>query len=182
MANSFAHFRPRQRPPRSGRALPSPLPDSLVSYIQAAEASIGEGFKGITTDGRIVPGLFPIQSTGVSTQPIKDAVDAFLASLSSEQRAKTLFPVDGDEWRRWSNIHLYVMRHGASLDEMSPAQREHALAVLRQSLSPRGFETARDVMKLNETIAEITGRFEEYGEWLYWLSVMGTPSTDEPWG
>src|SRR5262245_46303023 len=182
MASSFSHFRPRQRPPRSGRALPSPLPDTLVSYIQGADASIGEGFRGVTTDGQVVPGLFPIQRTGVSMRPIKDAVEAFLAALSPEQRAKTVFPVDSDEWRRWSNIHLYVMRHGAPLDELSPAQREQALGVLRQSLSARGFETARDVMKLNETIAEITGRFEEYGEWLYWLSVMGTPSGDEPWG
>jgi hypothetical protein len=37
-------------------------------------------------------------------------------------------------------------------------------------------------MRLNETIAEITGRPEEYGEWLYWLSMMGTPSADQPWG
>jgi hypothetical protein len=37
-------------------------------------------------------------------------------------------------------------------------------------------------MKLNEAIREITGRDEEYGEWLYWLSVMGTPSDDAPWG
>jgi len=27
-----------------------------------------------------------------------------------------------------------------------------------------------------------TERDDEYGEWLYWLSVMGTPSADEPWG
>src|SRR5262249_36564143 len=36
--------------------------------------------------------------------------------------------------------------------------------------------------KLNEYIGEITGKWEEYGEWLYWLSIMGTPSADEPWG
>jgi hypothetical protein len=53
---------------------------------------------------------------------------------------------------------------------------------LRESLSACGFQTARDIMRLNETIAEITGRPEEYGEWLYWVSVMGTPSAEEPWG
>src|SRR5919199_662126 len=37
-------------------------------------------------------------------------------------------------------------------------------------------------MRLNETIAEITGRFHEYGEWLYWLSVFGEPSASQPWG
>ncbi len=150
--------------------------------MQAGEASVAEPFKGITAEGSIVPGLFPIQHTGVPTQPIKDAADAFLASLSAQQQATARFPVDSDAWRRWSNIHIYVMRHGVSLDEMSPTQRDQALALLRESLSPTGFETARDVMKLNETIGEITGRPEEYGEWLYWLSVLGTPSSNEPWG
>lgn len=37
-------------------------------------------------------------------------------------------------------------------------------------------------MRLNHVIGEVTGRWEEYGEWLYWLSVMGTPSATGPWG
>ncbi len=37
-------------------------------------------------------------------------------------------------------------------------------------------------MKLNELVRVITGSDEEYGEWLYWLSLLGTPSADEPWG
>jgi hypothetical protein len=74
------------------------------------------------------------------------------------------------------------MRHGMPLDELTPGQRDLALAVLRASLSPMGFEVARDVMRLNDVIRVITGRDEEYGEWLYWLSIMGTPSADGPWG
>ncbi len=38
-------------------------------------------------------------------------------------------------------------------------------------------------MKLNHTLAELNNNnFEEYGEWLYHLTVMGTPSATEPWG
>jgi hypothetical protein len=37
-------------------------------------------------------------------------------------------------------------------------------------------------MRLNETLAELTQRPEEYGEYLYWITVMGTPSATEPWG
>jgi hypothetical protein len=74
------------------------------------------------------------------------------------------------------------MRHGVSLDEMSPAQRDRALGLVRESLSAQGFQTARDVMRLNELVLAITGSQAEYGEWLYWLSVMGTPSADGPWG
>jgi hypothetical protein len=41
----------------------------------------------------------------------------------------------------------------------------------------------RDIMRLNHTLGELNGNnFEEYGEWLYWITVMGTPSATEPWG
>ena len=40
---------------------------------------------------------------------------------------------------------------------MSPSQRDAALELLRVSLSVRGFETARNVMKLNEVLGGITG-------------------------
>ena len=130
----------------------------------------------------LAPGLFKIEKTGVSTKPIRAAADALLASLGPQERAASAFSVDTDAWRRWSNIHPFVMRHGVCLDTMSPTQRERALALLQASLSAQGFETARGVMKLNEAIREITGRDDEYGEWLYWLSIMGTPSDDAPWG
>ena len=56
------------------------------------------------------------------------------------------------------------------------------LALVRESLSASGFATARNVMKLNDHIRELTGRPEEYGEWHYWLSVFGAPVEDQPWG
>jgi hypothetical protein len=37
-------------------------------------------------------------------------------------------------------------------------------------------------MRLNDLVRHITGNAEEYGEWLYWFSVMGQPSAGEPWG
>jgi Protein of unknown function (DUF3500) len=151
-------------------------------YLEKSLAAAAEPFKGITTDGIVIPGLFSIEKTGVPTASIKQAVENFLDSLNQEQRAKTFFPVDTIEWRRWSNIHPTLMRHGMPLFEMSDAQRDRAFALLRESLSAEGFQTARDVMRLNETVMEMTGRLAEYGEDLYWMSIMGKPSATEPWG
>ena len=151
-------------------------------YLEKSLAAAAVPFKGITTDGIVIPGLFSIEKTGVTTQPIKEAAENFLGSLGSEQRSKTQFPVDTVEWRRWSNIHPTLMRHGMPLFEMSDTQRDRAFALLRESLSAEGFQTARDVMRLNETVMEMTGRLAEYGEDLYWLSIMGQPSATEPWG
>jgi hypothetical protein len=172
----------RQRTPVSARARPAELTPQLQKYVETGEALIAEPFKGIIAGGSVAPGLFPLKKTGVSTRQITDAARAFVDSLSEPQRERALFPLESDAWRRWSNIHPFLMRHGVSLDEMIAAQRERALALLRESLSTQGFKTARDVMRLNELVLAITGRQAEYGEWLYWLSIMGLPSFDGPWG
>ena len=50
------------------------------------------------------------------------------------------------------------------------------------ALSAKGLTLTRDVMRLNETLAELKNNFDEYGEGRYWITVMGTPSETEPWG
>ena len=145
------------------------------------QKGLAEPFRGLSTDGVVTPGLFPIRSTGVSTQPVRVAAAAFLAALSPEQRAKTQFAVDDPEWRKWMNQHFYV-RQGTAFKDMADAQRVAALDLLRASLSAKGLQLSRDIMHLNQTLAELTNNFTEYGEGLYWLTVMGQPSKDEPWG
>jgi Protein of unknown function (DUF3500) len=148
----------------------------------AERSGLAEPFKGVTADGTPVPGLFPVRSTGVSTAPVKAAADAFLASLTSEQRTKASFGVDDPEWRKWMNQHFYV-RQGVGFNEMSEAQREAAFGLLRASLSAKGLTLTRDIMRLNHTLGEMNDNdFVQYGEWLYWITLMGTPSATEPWG
>jgi hypothetical protein len=149
---------------------------------EAEDRGLAESFQGVTTDGTIIPGLFPIHSTGGSTAPVRQAAEAFLATLTPEQRAKTVFTVDDPEWRKWMNQHFYL-RQGTSFKEMTEAQRKAAFALLRASLSAKGLQQSRDIMRLNHTLGELNNNnFEEYGEWLYWITVMGMPSDKEPWG
>jgi hypothetical protein len=104
--------------------------------------------------GRWSPVFFSLQQTGISTKPIKDAADAFIASLTAAQQKVAPHPIDSQEWRKWTNWEQYPLRHGVSLDQMSPSQRDAARELLRVSLSVRGFETARNVMKLNEVLGK----------------------------
>ncbi|MGE0133083.1 MAG: DUF3500 domain-containing protein [Blastocatellales bacterium] len=148
----------------------------------AENRGLAEPFKGVTTDGNVVQGLFSTRSTGVSTAPVRKAADAFLASLTTDQRARTTFAVDDSEWRKWMNQHFYV-RQGVGFKEMTEQQRETAFGLLRASLSAKGLKLTRDIMRLNHTLGELNNNnFEEYGEWLYWITVMGEPSDKEPWG
>lgn len=142
---------------------------------------LAEPYKGITTNGTVEPGLFPLHSTGVSTEPVRNAAERFLASLTKEQRDRTMFPIDDPEWRKWMNQHFYV-RQGVSLKEMTETQRAAAFGLLSASLSARGMKLTRDIMKLNETLAELSDDHEFLGEWFYYFTVMGKPSATEPWG
>jgi len=177
---------PPSQPPSQSAAQPAPTAESFRDRARQMSASaeakgLAEPFKGVTTDGTVASGLYSITSTGVSTNPVRAAAQAFLDALSSDQRKKTTFPVDDPEWRKWMNQHFYV-RQGVGFDEMSESQREAAFGLLRASLSARGLTLTRDIMRLNHTLGELTDNFVEYGEWLYWITVMGTPSATEPWG
>lgn len=144
-------------------------------------ASLAEPFRGITSGGKKENGLFKIESTGVTTKPVVDAAKALLKQLSDDQALKTMFPVDDIEWRSWDNRHFYK-RRGVGFDEMDEQQRDLAFGLLKASLSAKGLQKSKDIMKLNGTLAELCNNFDEYGEWLYWITIMGEPSETKPWG
>jgi len=169
----------RPAPPRIDEsAVSKPLQDLFASWRKSLE----ESFKGITATGELAAGLFPIRKTGASVQPVIDAANAFLASLDARQKAAVRFPVDGEVWRHWSNIHRNLMRHGLCFADLSETQRELGYALLRGALGPRAYDTARNAMRLNETLAEMTALPLEFGEFFYWISFFGEPSADAPWG
>ncbi|MES2888127.1 MAG: DUF3500 domain-containing protein [Pseudomonadota bacterium] len=149
--------------------------------LEAEARGLSEPFRGVTSDGEVIADLFKIGSTGVTTAPIREAAAAFLVSLEPEQRAKTTFPVDDIEWRKWMNPHFYV-RQGVNFGELTAEQRAAAIHMMRASLSAKGLQQSQDIMRLNHTLGELTGKFDEYGEAHYHLTVMGTPSSDQPWG
>jgi hypothetical protein len=182
MSTAMPTFGVRQRNPFSARHLPSPVPPMAAQLLARADAETAAPYTGITVDGRPSAGLFPLGATGVSTESLGAAAQRFLADLTAAQLDKTQFPVEDPAWQHWSNVHAFIMRHGLLLEELDPALQEKALDVMRAALSERGFATARDIMKLNFSIGEITQRWDEYGEWLYWLSLFGRPSLEQPWG
>ena len=150
--------------------------------IDAEKTGLAEDFRGLTTDGKVQPGLFPIRSTGVSTGPVRKAAKEFLAALTEPQRTKTKFAVDDIEWRKWMNQDFYV-RQGVSFMEMSEPQKQKAFGLLKASLSAKGLQLSKDIMRLNYTLGELNNNdFVRYGEWQYWITIMGDPAGNGPWG
>src|SRR5512146_3104931 len=141
MTATFTGLEPRIKPEVSARDLSSQLNERTKGMREAGDASVAQPFHGITEHGVMTEGLYSIKPTGISTRPIKAAAEAFLASLG-DKRSDAMFPVDSDAWRRWSNVHMFLMRHGVCMEQMTERQKEDALILMRQTLSAAGYESA----------------------------------------
>ena len=172
----------RARNPLPARTRLTQLPPRLKPFLDAREALLQAPLEGIIAGAERRTGLYPLSATGVSTQSLVDAASEFLQGLTPQQRDQATFAVDATEWRTWLNVHMNVYRHGILLETLDTPGRERALKLMRETLSARGFRQARDIMRINEFLVELTGSQEEYGEWPYFISIFGTPSRSEPWG
>jgi hypothetical protein len=121
---------------------------------------------------------------GADSPPkIASAANAFLSTLDQKQRQAVLFAFDDDRQRvRWSNLPVgAVRRAGLSMGELSAAQRSAALSLVSSALSRRGFEKVRQIMEADETVQHNEGGNPMFGEDLYYISILGTPSPTQPW-
>jgi hypothetical protein len=181
MAGETARFGLRLRGPVPA-VRPFDLPPGLKAMLDRGQVALAEPFRGIAGPSGIVPGLFARDRTGHSLVSLEEVARSFLAVLTPAQRKSARFAIDDEAWRHWSNIHPWLMRHGVCMADLDGDAREQALALMREALSAAGYRSARDIMRLNEHMLEVTGRAEEYGEWFYWVSIFGEPAPGQPWG
>ena len=68
------------------------LTRSRETSARMEKTGLAEPFKGITTNGAVVPNLFSVRSTGVSTEPVRNAAAAFLnrSTTGSARRRRSL--------------------------------------------------------------------------------------------
>lgn len=176
----------------SSSAAASGTPDGMPSGAPSGGPGGGMGpgasevkytdFTGLTTDGKVVDGLYPIHSTGVSTDEVVKAAQDFLDGLSTKERRSATFDVDDDEWLAWSNVDGY-QREGVRMGDITAEQRDLGYALLGAALSADGLTQTRNIMKLNAFLGDYSGgNRETLTEGAYFFTFMGTPSTTKPWG
>lgn len=152
-------------------------------FSQGLAESLAQPYVGVVTSEGKQEGLFPVISTGVSTEPLVSAAAVFLESLSNIHLAKVQFAIDDPEWRNWSNVDVGIFpRYGLSLEEMSAQQKQAAWNLITSSLSVRGVENVRSIMKTEQRLLEMNKEPIRYGEEKYYLTIMGIPDDKEPWG
>ncbi len=188
MESAFRKFLPPPPPgalPRSYRdaagsldALPPPVRELVEMWRQLRDQEM----RGICADGSIQQGLFSLATCGAPTHPAAAAARRWLGMLSAEQRAAVTRPVDAHEWHNWDNTPMVLRAGLVELYDLGEAQKRAALDVLRASLSPEGYELARNLMRLNAFLGDIVGQPNIMREWDYALTIFGEPSESEPWG
>ena len=87
-----------------------------------------------------------------TTADIVRAANAFLSSLTTDQRQKVLYAFDDAEQRaRWSNFPTgFVLRGGISLKQMSAPQRDAAMKLLGTVLSPMGLAKVNEIREADD--------------------------------
>ncbi|MFV2198655.1 DUF3500 domain-containing protein [Nocardiopsis sp. LOL_012] len=184
-----------------GAVGPQPVPTSrarrgartLCSAVLAVWAGAATGCE---VDGEaLLKGREPSPETEIdgnaNTAEVVAAADAFLSTLSGEQRSEALHEFR-DEAKRtgWSYVPFdYLRRNGLALADMDGEQREAALSVMRAALSEQGFRQLQGIRAADARLASIQESREdeddggaspeaegpEYGADLYAIAFFGEP-------
>lgn len=116
------------------------------------------------------------------------AAQAFLGSLTPEQKEKATFAFDNKERFNWNftpqqDAERRATRKGLPLEDMSAAQKQKALELVRAGTSREGDETAKVIMSLEAILRdqEAKGKMVRNPEW-YFFTIFGTPSKTGSWG
>ncbi len=127
----------------------------------------------------------PNPTTQQSTGQIAAAAKTFLGTLAVAQRGKVLFDFkDEAQRKRWSNLPSGIFqRQGLRMGDLSPAQRDAAMAILAAALSPRGYEKILQIVKADEELknSDGGGGRPNFGADEYYIALLGQPSETEPW-
>ena len=114
------------------------------------------------------------------TQEMVEATNAFVSSLSVQQRNNGIYAFEDEERFNWHFIPRD--RKGIPFRSMNDSQRAAAQNVLQTFFSAKGYQRAEAVRSLESVLAEIevNGRFDRDPE-LYFLTIFGTPGLDSNW-
>ena len=143
-------------------------------------------FRGVTEDGTLRQGLYPLTPAEPGEQaPVAAmvaAARALLAALTEEDRARISYPVDAVEWQTWANPEFMQFDTGLRLEHRSSEVQDRAMALVQASLSPAGFELTRAMMRINGFLGEVVGLETVLNEFSYNLALYGDPDLRAPWG
>lgn len=159
-------------------------PPWLFELTQAWAELYAEPFKGVTSKGSIIEGLFTVQNEGADVGRATQAAKELLQKLSAEEKKKVGHAINAKEWRAWSNPEILLRPFGLRLEEVPESTAEAILSVMEQSLSPEGYQKALAAMRINHFLGEVVGLPQIMNKYSYNFLLFGYPSefSESPWG
>jgi hypothetical protein len=112
------------------------------------------------------------------------AAEAYLATLSAEQRQQSVIPYESAQRLDWHFIPK-PHRKGLQIKDMNPQQRQAAHALLKAGLSHVGYDKAVEIMALEIVLHELE---KQRGGGLirdperYYVTIFGQPGPESTWG
>ncbi|WP_156761132.1 DUF3500 domain-containing protein [Microbacterium karelineae] len=160
--------------------------DFTGDLIAGWKALYDEPFSGVTSDGALIPGLYelrhPNPGDAAPDAAMVAAAERLLALLDDDARARILHPIDSREWQHWANPEFLQFDTGLRLEFQPPAVREAFLDLVDASLSTRGADDVRTMMRINGFLGDVVGLPGIMNEFSYNVSLYGTPGHEDPWG
>lgn len=154
----------------------------IGSLFFGGREKLKEPFKGLSTDGSLVPDLFHIADEGAPTPLMVAAAKDLLEIATPDEAAVMRKDIESPDWRYWMNPEIYMNQLGLRLDELRDPLRDAILRVLEASMSPAGYEKARNCMRMNHFLGEVVNAPKVMNEYSYNFQLFGKPSLTEPWG
>ncbi len=168
--------------PRAGR--------TLLPWAAAIALILGIACGGDDTSSD--PGSVVAVATTMSDRPADtapaggfaavNAANAFIGSLTDDQRGEAMYSFSGPVRSNWSNLPAGVPRfdrNGVRVGDLDAAQTEAMFAFLSSALSAYGYETTLGILGADAVLAESESRF---GDENYWLAFFGESSDSNTWG
>jgi hypothetical protein len=115
---------------------------------------------------------------------MQEAAQQLVDAFDAESRPRLQRSFDGPERRDWHYVPR--ARIGVALGEMTDEQRRLAHALLRSTLSSRGYLKATGVIELERVLHDLEAAegkdasARDPGRYVF--AVFGNPSADRPWG
>ena len=107
----------------------------------------------------------------------------FLDLLSKEQRGVAVLPFSDARRTDWHFIPMET-RKGLPLRDMTEPQRQSAMQLLKQVVSPSGYQRTLDVFAYEAILLELEGpaaaKRRDYTK--YFFTIYGEPSDSKAWG
>lgn len=111
------------------------------------------------------------------------AAEALLATLDDKQREQISYAFDDEaQQARWSNLPSHMAeRGGLKIGELTRPQQDAVYALIRATLSERGFQEVFDHVHSDTDWLSKGRERPNFGRDYFYIAIAGKPSTQTPW-